>query len=172
MLSTLRGKWAARRAEAQRKFQEDPIGGLRDSFRWMALGACLAVLVILLGGFVVWHLDNKQDEEAAAEQQREEAQREEDRITRSIEACFNYNEDQTNDRATAILAIPEMAVSFFNTSREEADALLETPGGEVFVNFVRERNPYRQCSRECVIAHTTPGQTKCDPALNEQGEPP
>lgn len=160
--------WFERRRENNEKIRHNPILGLKQWMKRLTLGVAVVILALAIAIAQQYQADLQREKD----RDREEARSEEERIQRSIEACFNYNEDQTNNRVTLTELIPELAMSFFEETPEDAHALLETPGGKEFKEFVAERNPYRQCSEECVIAHTTPNASRCEPAVNEQGSKP
>lgn len=155
---TLLGRWRARRA--RRHQGETPIDGLTRSFRWLALGACLVVCLLLVGGYVVYDLEEDDDKQEEAE-----------RMERAVEACFNYNRDQTNDRESFIGFVPALGTLFGMTYQDIVDRVGQ-PAIDRYNKDVTEKNPYRQCSRECVVAETTPGAKKCEPAINQEGDPP
>jgi hypothetical protein len=159
--------WLERRRIERRAINENPILGLKQWMKRLAIGVgavIIALALAIMQQYMVAH-DRQVDEEA------EDHRIEEERVQRSIEACFNYNEDQTNDRDTIIELVPQLAINFFEVPPEEADALLSTGGGRAFTAFVANRNPYRQCSRDCVIRHTTPGAQRCGIAIDAQGTP-
>lgn len=170
-MGTAMKQWIDARREKMRvdkeKASRNPILGLRMWMKRLTLGIAVVILALAVAIFQQYVADAQRDEDRATEQIRSE----QERIERAVEACFNYNEDQTNNRITLKELIPELAVNFFEATPEEAEELLNSPGGENFIEFIAERNPYRQCSIECVIAHTTPGAPRCEAAVNEQGDP-
>lgn len=164
-------KWLKDLLEKQKvkkkAISNSPILGLKQWMQRLTLGVAVVIMSLAVAIYQQYDADLQRE----IDQDKEIARSEEERIQRSVEACFNYNEDQTNNRITLTELIPELAINFFEETPEEAQALLNTPGGLRFIQFVAERNPYRQCSIECVIAHTTPGAARCEPAINEQGDP-
>lgn len=163
--------WINARLEKQRVNKEviagSPILGLKQWMQRLTLGVAVVILSLAVAIMQQYNADLQREEDRKTE----DARAEEERLERAIEVCFNYNEDQTNNRETFTQLIPELALNFFEATPDEAAALLESPGGKNFLKFVAERNPYRQCSIECVIAHTTPGAPRCEAAVNEQGDP-
>lgn len=160
--------WLEHRRENNEKIKQNPILSLKEWMKRLTLGVAIVILALAVAILQQYQADLQREKD----RDREEARSEEERIQRSIEACFNYNEDQKNNRVTLTELIPELAMSFFEETPADAQALLDTPGGKEFKEFIAERNPYRQCSAECVIAHTTPDASRCEPAINEQGAKP
>lgn len=137
------------------------IDSLKSWFKGFALGAVLVLLALLVLGGV-----------ALNDQRTKDGRREGDRIERSIEACLNYNKDQTNDRTSFIESIPEMAKDFFGETTDEIQELRDSKGYTQYQAFIAITNPYRQCSRACVAAETDPDIDNCLPSDSEDGSAP
>lgn len=111
-------------------------------------------------------------------EQNDDEQAEKVRIERAVEACENYNIDQTHDRAALNDMIPRLALitgvpeDQIATRVGDGDTELGQQRLDEDEARVAEQNPYRQCSVECVERHTDPNADKCPPAANEEGTEP
>ena len=96
--------------------------------------------------------------------------REEDRVERAVEACLQYNRDQTRNRVFAHDQIIAVSRILGEATEDELEAL--APRLAEYDAFVTEQFPYRQCSPVCVDAYFNDAVADCGPALDEEGRSP
>jgi hypothetical protein len=130
----------------------------------ITIGVVVTTSGMLIIGFLAWRAEVEDDKRT-----------EDARVERAIEACRNYNVDQTNDRAALNDMVPRLA---HLTGLPEDQILIRLGDGDPKLGQERldedaervaTQNPYRQCSIECVERHTNPEAEKCKPAANEEG---
>lgn len=128
--------------------------------------AVVVVLVVALGGSLLEYKGSEDADDRAAE---------EDRITRSVESCGQYNVDRDRERdgissdAEADVAAFVDAVGVIVTDSVEGQAILHkvqqtyADTKHVEANKRIDAIKNRDCSRRCVIAQFDPTIDNCPP---------
>lgn len=131
---------------------------LKEVKKTMITGSLIiAILLALLFVIVLSDRTNESDRRGREAQTK---------VTARVEACHLYNEDQTLRRHFQIDNILTLA----RLQGLDVDTIQASAEFGIYVDFVNDSYPFRQCSPDCVNALYDPAIDDCPAASNENGD--